>query len=276
MVIPIDDLVSVFFVGPGKCGTSSLFSMCRAHELLNTGLVKEPGEFLTRDVNLAAYHKLWRGPGIRCDFSNTYFFSDIAAEGIRRYNPSAKICITIRDPLSRLVSQYMFMCRNGRFSGSISDAIAKQPHIVDRCRYHKHAHRWLERFTPERILILRLETLQSDPDRYRTELFDYLGVPDSIDMSSIEDNRLQAAEPRSRLLARGTKELAEIARKVRLFRLLEWVKRSSLVGILYRPLPGSYQQDHLHSIPDDVRNELEEEYQKFLSIEPRYGNVRVV
>jgi hypothetical protein len=276
VVVPVETLVSVFFVGPGKCGTSWVFDACRAHPALNAGLIKEPGEFLKRDVDLDAYHKLWRGPGVRCDFSNTYFFSDAAAEGVLRYNPLAKICITVRNPLSRLVSQYMFMCRNGRFSGPIDEAIAAHPEIVDRCRYDKHARRWLKRFAPEQLLVLRLETLQSDPVRYRTGLFDFLRVSDSAEVTDAMDTRQQAATPRSRLLARGTKELAELARKARLFRVIEWVKQSPLVDVLYRPLPKSYQQAHLQAIPDAVQKELEEEYSTFFSTISRHCNVRVV
>ena len=126
--------MAAFFVGPGKCGTSWLFEACRSHLSVNVGRIKEPGEFLRESPDIEAYERLWQGPGVRCDFSNTYFFSDAAAEGIRRYNPAARICITVREPLSRLVSQYMFMRRNGRFDGPIDRAIDAHPEIVDRCR----------------------------------------------------------------------------------------------------------------------------------------------
>lgn len=272
----VEDLVSVFFVGPGKCGTTWVYDVCRAHPTLNVGLIKEPGEFLKHDVDLNAYHKLWRGPGVRCDFSNTYFFSDAAAQAVWSYNPAARICITVRNPLSRLVSHYMFMRRAGWLSEPIDEAIAARPELVDRCRYHKHAQKWLERFGAKQMMVLRLETLQSDPIRYQTELFDYLGVPNCIEAPLAMHSRQTAALPRSRLLARGTKELAELARKARLFRLIEWVKRSSLVDILYQPLPQSYQQAHLQAIPDAVQKELEEEYAMFLSAISRHGNVRLV
>ncbi len=273
---PLEKLVSVFFVGAGKCGTSWLFESCRAHPELNVGLIKEPGEFLKRGVDLDAYHRLWKGPGIRCDFSNTYFFSDEAAQGIQRYNPSARICITVRDPVSRLVSRYVFMRRNGRFSGPLSDAIVAHPEILDQCRFHKHARKWLERFAPEQMLVLRLETLQSDPQRYRAQLFDFLGVSGSDEALPAVEERLAAALPRSRLLARGTKELAELARKARLFRLIKWVKRSPLSGWLYRPLPRSYQREHLEEVPEAVQKELEEDYSMFFSTIASRGGVRVV
>lgn len=275
VVNPVDTSVSVYFVGPGKCGTSWVFDACRANPALNVGLIKEPGAFLKPDVDLVAYHKLWQGRGLRCDFSNTYFFSDIAAHGIHHYNPTAKVCITVRNPVSRLISQYMFMCRNGRYSGPIHEAIDAHPEIVDRCRYHKHAQRWFERFDPEQVLILTLETLHSDPARYRAGLFEFLGVPDRIEVPQPK-NRMQAAMPRSRLLARGTKELAELARKARLFRLIERVKQSPLVNVLYRPLPKSYQDIQLEEIPDTVRKELDDEYTKFLEMISRQSDVRVI
>jgi hypothetical protein len=267
--------VAAFFVGPGKCGTSWIFETCRAHAALNVGRIKEPGAFLAGNVDLAAYQALWDGPGLRCDFSNTYFFSDTAAEGVHRYNPAARIAITVREPVPRLVSQYMFMRRNGRFDGTIDAWIRAYPDIVDRCRYGKHALRWLERFPASQMTVLRLETLQQQPEQYRKALFGFLGVPD--DPAAAAARQAQAAAlPRSRLLARGTKELAELARKARLFRLIDRVKRSPLGSLLYRPLPASYQQDHREAVPQDLRAELDADYASFRESLTRNWQVRIV
>jgi len=272
---PVSDLVGAFFVGPGKCGTSWLFEACRAHPDVDVGRIKEPGEFLRESPEIATYERLWQGPGIRCDFSNTYFFSETAAEGIRRYNPSARICITVRDPLARLVSQYMFMRRNGRFDGTIREAIVAEPHIVDRCRFASHGERWLTRFEPSRTLVLRLETLESDPEGYRRALFGFLGVADRADVAPARQAQ-SAALPRSRLLARGIKDLAGAARGARMFRVIDWAKRSGFARMLYRPLPRGYQQKHLEDIPAGVRTELAEEYGRFLAMALRLPGLRIV
>lgn len=267
--------VDVFFVGPGKCGTSWLFEACRSHPGVDVGRIKEPGEFLKESSDIAAYESLWQGPGVRCDFSNTYFFSETAAGRIRGYNPAARICITVREPLSRLVSQYMFMRRNGRFDGPIDAAVAAHPEIVDRCRYATHGARWLSRFPGAQVLVLRLETLRTDPERYRKALFSFLGVPDHAAFVPAEQAQA-AALPRSRWLARGTKELADLARAARLFRLLDWAKRSGVARLLYRPLPGSYQREHLAAIPAGVRGELEEQYGSFVAAASRTPGLQIV
>jgi Sulfotransferase family len=273
---PLTAQVGAFFVGPGKCGTSWVFETCRAHPDVNVGLIKEPGAFLEPEVDLTAYHALWDGPGVRCDFSNTYFFSDTAAEGVRRYNPGARICITVRNPVSRLVSQYVFMCRNGRFSGPIDAAIAAHPEIVDRCRYGRHAGRWLARFPAEQLLVLRLETLQADPLRYRRALFRHLGVPDREVASAASDRPQSAAAPRSRRLALAAKELAVLARRARLYRMIDRAKRSPLIGLLYRPLPATYQREHLAAIPPAVARELDDDYAGFVESISRARNVQLV
>ena len=267
--------VAAFFVGPGKCGTSWVFETCRAHAALNVGRIKEPGAFLGETVDLAAYQALWEGPGLRCDFSNTYFFSDTAAAGVHRYNPAARIGITVREPVPRLVSQYMFMRRNGRFDGPIDAWIRAYPDIVDRCRYGRHALRWLERFAAPQVIVLRLETLQQQPEQYRQALFEFLGVPDDPKAAAAREAQA-AALPRSRLLARGTKELAELARKARLYRLIDWVKRSPLVSLLYRPLPASYQQGHRAAVPGDLQAELDADYASFRESLTRDWRVRIV
>lgn len=272
---PLDGRVGVFFVGPGKCGTSWVFEACRGHPGVNVGRVKEPGEFLQETRDIAAYERLWEGPGVRCDFSNTYFFSTTAAEGINRYNPAARICITVREPLSRLVSQYMFMRRNGRFDGPIDEAILAHPEIVDRCRYATHAERWFARFPGTQLLVLRLETLRADEARYSQALFGFLGVPDHA--VSVPAGKSQvAALPRSRLLARGIKEVADFARAARLFRLLDWAKRTGAARLLYRPLPDSYQGEHLEAIPAGIRAELQEQYASFVAMASRMPGLRFV
>ena len=272
---PLESRVSVFFVGPGKCGTSWLFEACRAHPDVNVGRIKEPGQFLQETPDIAAYERLWEGPGVRCDFSNTYFFSATAAEGIRCYNSAARICITVREPLSRLVSQYMFMRRNGRFEGPIGDAIVAHPEIVDRCRYATHGERWLARFPGAQVLVLRLETLSTDPERYRKALYGFLGVPDRG--AFVPAAQAQAAAlPRSRTIARGAKELADFARRAQLFRVLDWAKRSGIARLLYRPLPGSYQHEHLAAIPAGVRAELEEQYGSFVAMASRLPGLQII
>jgi hypothetical protein len=275
VVHALAERVGTFFVGPGKCGTSWVFEACRSHPGVNVGRIKEPGEFLRDSPDIAAYERLWQGPGVRCDFSNTYFFSETAAEGIRRYNPAARICITVREPLSRLVSQYMFMRRNGRFDGPIGDAVVAHPEIVDRCRYASHGARWLARFPGAQLLVLQLETLRADPVRYRQALFGFLGVPDRDAAVRVEPAQA-AALPRSRWVARGTKELADLARGARLFRLLDWAKRSGIARMLYRPLPGSYQREHLDAIPAGVRRELEEQYAEFVGLASRQPGLQIV
>ena len=125
------------------------------------------------------------------------------------------------------------------------------------------------------MLVLRLETLQSDPEQYRQALFGFLGVPDNAAYAAPRQAQA-AALPRSRLLARGTKELAELARKARLYRLIDRVKRSPLARLLYRPLPASYQQAHLDAVPAGVKAELQADYDAFVHQVSRVRGVRIV
>ncbi len=243
---------------------------------MNVGRIKEPGAFLSRKSDIAAYERLWEGPGLRCDFSNTYFFSETAAEGIRRYNPAARICITVREPVSRLVSQYMFMRRNGRFDGPIDEAIVAHPEILDRCRYASHAERWLARFPRAQILVLRLETLRADPDRYRKALFGFLGVADHA--AFVPAAQAQAAAlPRSRRLARGTKETCRPGAPGAAFRparLASNARRSPACCIgrcRTRTSASTWTRFRLASGPS-----CEEEYGSFVAMVSRLQGLQIV
>ena len=68
----------------------------------------------------------------------------------------------------------------------------------------------------------------------------------------------------------------DLARGLRLFRLLAWAKRSRVASLLYRPLPGSYQREHLDAIPAGIRDELAEQYAGFLARASRLQGLQIV
>ncbi|MGB5951710.1 MAG: sulfotransferase [Ornithinimicrobium sp.] len=264
-----------FFVGPGKCGTSWLYAFISAHPEVSAGTSKDPGVMLHVAPDIRRYESLWSGGGLQCDFSNTYIFSDIALRNIKAHYPAARVLLTIREPVSRLISQYAFMKRNGRFSGGLAQAIEERPDIVKKCRYADYGLKWLEEIPAQQLTILNLETLRKNPSTYRKQLCEVLGVSSAVELDVPPAAKLPAAEARSAIASRLTKNMADAVRQMGGFRVIESVKRSPLPGLLYKELPATYQREFVAEVPASLRRELGEQYANLLA-EARTRGVRIV
>lgn len=231
--------VETFFIGPGKCGTSWIHEYLRLHPSVAVPSIKEPNYWIEADPKgLDRYHQLWvEAPGTRaCEVSNTYCFHEAIPGRLRRYNQDAHIVVTVRDPVERLASRYLFMRRNGVTRRPLKEVLVEHPELLAHCRYVDVARPWLDTFPRGQVHLLLLEELRADPETYARKLCSLLDV-DYVDPRAVPKGaRLGAARPRSVLLARFVKEVALWARRARLFRLLDGVKRSPLVRLLYSPM----------------------------------------
>ncbi len=114
--------VDFFFVGYPKSGSTTLYNMLKSHPEIFSSETKELNyfnsdhirEFMRRlgpdyfqlarsDVDYASF---FRGPPGKLvgDFNPIYIFSKEAPRNIHEYNPSAKILISVREPVSFLRS----------------------------------------------------------------------------------------------------------------------------------------------------------------------------
>lgn len=114
--------VNFFFAGYPKCGSTTYYTLLKAHPEFFAPEIKEP-KFFSTDFNrkmesqlgenyyqiissVEEYSLLFMGAGekIKGDFNPFNIFSSEAAENIYNYNPNAKILISIREPVSFLRS----------------------------------------------------------------------------------------------------------------------------------------------------------------------------
>jgi hypothetical protein len=114
--------VNFFFVGFPKSGSTTFYYLLKAHPEIFSSEIKEPKFFCTDinrelEINLGKdyfqlikseeeYSKLYQSAAnkIKGDFNPFNIFSKDAPVNIFRYNPDAKIIISIREPISFLRS----------------------------------------------------------------------------------------------------------------------------------------------------------------------------
>ena len=261
-------------IGPGKCGTSWLYHLLSHHDGVWMSTAKETLYFETE------YH---RGPhwyrrffdagietGLQCgEISNTYFFSDLAAQRIAKDLPTCRLLTTLRNPIDRAFSHYLFELRNGNLVGDFESAIRQRPDLLTRGLYHQHLARWT--FAGDRLGVFFYDDLREDPLSFATAVLRHLHVHGEVASEVATREVLGASRPRCRPLAK----LAVLAAaRVRAWGRPEWVTRiktSWVAGLMFRRWPADqrpqmkastraelsdYFRDDVHGLSQRVGRDL--------------------
>jgi len=247
------DPIDVFFVGPGKCGTTWLFEALRRHPEVAVPRVKETA-ILDDPPSVRATKAagLWQaGPRVKAEFSNTYAARADIPEKVAAHNPNARIVITVRDPRDRARSHINFLKRNGEVPKSVPlekylATYGAAGWVARSCDYRAIYARFRARFPYAQILVLPLENLRHDPQAYLDRLTGFLQIAPLLVPEDLRVAVLPAQEPRSVHLAKAAKAVAQRLRRFGWLGVLGWLKRQFwMQTLLFRPL-GSQSEvvDH--------------------------------
>lgn len=252
---------NVFCVGAGKCGTTWLYGMLRAHPECCVSNVKETMFFEHYyGRGFEWYEKHFRpsdGNSAIAEVSNTYIFAPEVAARLYEYNPNAKVVVTVRDPIERALSHYLFFVRSGINVPCFEEAIRHHEHFIWRGLFFKHVQAYLRYFAPEQIKVMVFEDLHRDSDAYGTELLRFLDLDPAVPQFDADQYRLPASKPRSKFLARSLKQGADVARELGMEAWVHRIKHSVVPKVAYRPLA----QQEKPTIAPDVRSQLIDYFQ---------------
>src|SRR5690606_13626344 len=82
-----------------------------------------------------------------------------------------------REPVSRLVSQYIHEWSQGLLKEDINTAIKTFPILVEYSRYHYQYQAYLQHFDPSQILVVFYERLVDQPQEELEKICRFLGYP---------------------------------------------------------------------------------------------------
>lgn len=183
-------------LGAPKAATTWLFYCLREHPAVFIPDEKEIGFFSYLDdidERLTEYLAYFRGSGAataRGEIFVTYLSSPLAAERIKRHLPSAKLFVSLRNPVEQIYSHYWHLKRQnfhrwggGDFGRPTSFASALDElsdDLVVPALYARHLTRWLALFPREQIHIMLYDDLKADPLREICALYGFLEVDDSF------------------------------------------------------------------------------------------------
>jgi hypothetical protein len=226
------------FIGLGaqRSGTSWIYACLYDHPQLCTP-TKEI-HFFSRDANWARGQAWYERHFAECEpeiktgeFSSSYLPSADAAERIARLYPRAKLIVSLRHPLERLISSYLNDVTAGivRPNTPLLEALQAQPDYVEQGHYATQLARYLRHFPRSQLLVLIYEDALDDPTGFMRRIYSYLGVDPEFRSSMLTARVGEGRVPRSvvleRALTRGTWAL-----RGRLTRGLWWAAKRAGVG----------------------------------------------
>lgn len=226
-------------IGPGKTGTTWMYRVLRAHPEVRMSSVKETLFFTEehdrgRDWYLSFFEGAEAYPASG-EISQTYFWSPEAPPRIRDYRADMELIATVRHPVDRAFSHYLWHVRNGELTCGFREALAERPYLLERGFYARHLERWLEHFPREQILVLPFWELK-DERAFARRIFEFIGVDPDFFPEEV-DRALGASRPRLRWLARVAKVGARAVRRLGFPRLVQAVKNSRPARLLWEPYP---------------------------------------
>ena len=196
-------LPNLVVIGAQKCGTSALHYYLDLHPEVHMSSPKELFFFISEDDfdpepfisepgerRLFGRTKNWsRGTAwyvshfradlpVRGESTPSYaspWYPGVAAR-MAQMLPEAKLIFMVRDPIERIVSQYMHFLAGGAEWRPLTAAVGPSSVYVERSRYASLLRPFLEHFPRSRILLLRQEDLLGRRRETLQEVFRFLGV----------------------------------------------------------------------------------------------------
>jgi hypothetical protein len=238
MMHPAPSVATFVVIGPGKAGTTWMYNLLREHPEVCVAAAKETMFF---DANYHRgvdwYHRFYEacaGQTAVGEVCNSYIFSEEAPARMHAYNPALKLVTSLRNPIDRAFSNYLFWLRNAQVTGSFEDALVARPDLLVQGLYARHLERYLSHFPAEQLLVLAFNDLKRDPLGFARRLLEFLEADPERVPDVAGEKVLGASRPRSRVAARVVKQAAVAVRRVGMPDVVTRVKSGALPRLLYR------------------------------------------
>lgn len=193
----IQKLANCIIIGARKCGTRALLEFLNLHPDIRTA--RQETHYFDQDQTYNKGVEWYRTQMPYASFDNTiiiektpgYFVSAKAVERVHKYNSSIKLILILRNPVTRLVSDYTQVhftkLSKGKSHESFEKVVFDEHGDVRACYkpvrnslYVKHVSRWLEKFQLENLHIVDGDRFIRDPLYELRRLETYLGLAHKI------------------------------------------------------------------------------------------------
>lgn len=183
MVAILNEIAKLDFIGIGvqRSATTWLFECLREHPDIRgpVGEINKELDFFNHNyaIGYAWYHQWFEfGPWKTGEYSVLYFHDKCVPERIYRYNPNAKLLLSLRNPIDRAFSQHKHEVQRNRLPKELYnfwDALEQNPSYIEQGRYATHLERYLEFFDRNQIFIMLFDDIYSRPSDVLRDLFSF-------------------------------------------------------------------------------------------------------
>src|SRR5919112_4104666 len=232
-------------IGAMKSGTTALYYYLEQHPEIYMSPVKEPNFFSSQEqenaadtvTHIGSYQHLFRGASGKKaigEASHTYLYEPGAAAEIRSYIPGAKLIATLRNPIDRAYSHFLYMVRSGTEPlDDFAQALREEEvgghkertfqDYIGRGLYYSQLKRYFGIFPREQVRVYLYEDLSGAPLSTVQDAFRFLEVDDSF-VPDVSLRRNVSGHPKYKTLDRLLRRQSRIkhAAKIYLPARLRW------------------------------------------------------
>ena len=188
-----------FIVGAPKSGTSSIYAILYNHQEIYMSPIKEPNYFSSKTFgdnhhlrpirDKKKYLDLFKTVNdekIVGEASPSYLADQDAPKLIHEVSPTAKILISLRDPVERVYSHYLMLNRLGDIKSNFHELIQisfdnkrnknEDPLWLGRGLYFDNVIRYISIFGKEQVKIIIFEDFVKNPQNSIKEILNFLNV----------------------------------------------------------------------------------------------------
>jgi hypothetical protein len=179
-------LPNFLLIGAQKAGTTSLFEYLGSHPQVFMPRYKEPNFFVTEynwSRGLEWYQQWFQAAGPASaigEASTSYTMYPLhggVPERIASTLSQPKLIYLVRDPINRMVSQYLHFVAKGTTRAPLERALLADPTYLNNSQYGLQLQRYLDHFPHEQILVVVSEQLRARREQTLAQVFTFLGVP---------------------------------------------------------------------------------------------------
>ncbi len=258
-------LPNLIVIGGLKCGTTSLHHYLALHPEIAMSRPKELN-FFVAELNWELGRDWYASHFVRDrevrgetspHYTNRPRFGGVAERMRETLGERTRLIYMVRDPLERILSQYLHNVGGGYETRSMERALTEESSYVARSRYAMQLAPYRERFDSERILIVANEDLAERRRETLRRVFEFCGVSRDFDSPQFE-REWETGSGKSvsgfRLMDRAVR-LPGLRALDRNFDRLPESLRWAVERIVHDPGSGAATKPEL---PDELRARLEQ------------------
>lgn len=258
-------------IGAGRAGSTWLWENLQRHPQVFMPEDKELYYFnseLPEDVNarnpnfgkpvswyLAKFANA-RPEQICGEITPVYIWSKSAPAAIHAFNPGIKLLVTIREPVDRLFSDYLYRRQMGMIGPmTFKEFVEKYEFMVEWSYFGQFLSTFFSLFPREQICVVRFEDIKKRPVEVIDRVVEFLGI-DRLELPVGKENVNPSGVPVYPLYSRLFRQVRLFARRSGMEPLVEWFRQTPVGLKLKSTALSSRPYEHRPTLDPDVAQRL--------------------